>query len=317
MRTAFVLGAGLGTRLLPLTANRPKPLVPLVNKPLVSYGLDLLLASGFERFVINTHHCASAWKNCFGGDGFESEYLGHPIHFRHEPVLLETGGGLKNIEDLACGEDLLVFNGDVLADFPLTDLVRLHRESGNVATLVLRSSGGPKHIHFDPVSSLVRDIRSSLGNQSAPSCVFTGIYMVSPEIFPWLPPRTAESIIQVFLKMIQAGKRIGAKVIDEGVWMDLGSRQSYLDAHRHVLAKPLSYPLGCPLQAIAPGVDLPSDLEMQGAVVIGRGAKLGEGVRLVDTVIWENAEIASRSDLVRCIVRDGQRASGNGEDFDF
>ncbi len=95
VRTAFVPGAGLGKRLRPLTEFRPKPLVPVRNRPLITYVLDALIDVGIERFVVNTHHCADAYEWLLG-----AEYRGREIRYIHEPVLLETGGGLWNAREL-------------------------------------------------------------------------------------------------------------------------------------------------------------------------------------------------------------------------
>src|SRR6478752_4480883 len=111
LRTAFVLGAGLGTRLKSLTAHRPKPLIPVINKPLIAYAFDHLLAHGIERFVVNTH-----WKSeVYDREFPEASYAGAPIAFRDEqPQVLETAGGIKNVQDLIGGEPFIVYDGDIL-----------------------------------------------------------------------------------------------------------------------------------------------------------------------------------------------------------
>ncbi len=310
MQTAFLLGAGLGTRLRPLTEEVPKPLVPVFNKPLASFAFDHLIDAGFRRFIVNTHHCPGKWKEVFGGDGEMAEYRGCPVFFRHEPVLLETGGGLKNIEDLAGENDLLVYNGDILADLPLAPLIRHHKESGNAVTLGLRSSGGPLQVQCDPQTRRVEDIRKTLGGSSAPSYLFTGIYAVSPEIYHWLPPKEITSVIPVFLAMIRAGIAVGGVVLDEGLWMDLGGRDAYLEAHRVLGGKgmELAYPFGEPLRAVAG--DVPEGVRVEGVCAVGKGCKIGDGARLADSVLWDGAEVAAGSDLLSCVVRGGRKAEG-------
>ena len=139
---AFVLGAGLGTRLRPLTERRPKPLVPLYGKPLITFGFDHLIASGITSFIVNTHHCPEAYDQLLPG----ARYRGFPVEYRHEPILLDTGGGIKNVESFVGNEPFVAYNGDILTDFPLRPAIDRHLESGNLATMVLRSSGGPLHI---------------------------------------------------------------------------------------------------------------------------------------------------------------------------
>lgn len=305
--TAFVLGAGLGTRLRALTAERPKPLVPIFHKPLITFAFDHLRAFGVQKFVVNTHHRPEAYGRLLG-----PSYGDIPVHYRHEALLLDTAGGIANVRDLMGDGPFLVHNGDVLADLPLDRLIERHFAEGNAATLLLRSVGGPAQVQFDPQSGLVTDIRGRLGGRQEPAFLFTGIYVLSPEIFFHIPAGEVCSIVPVFLKMIRAGGRIGGIVLDDGLWFDLGTRESYLDAHRHFTSKAaLSYPLDRPWPVpVHPEARIAEGVVLEGACAIGARAEIGEGVQLTDTILWEDAKIASRSRLETCIVRDGRRAEG-------
>jgi mannose-1-phosphate guanylyltransferase len=318
--TAFVLGAGLGTRLRPLTDDRPKPLVPIVHKPLITFAFDHLHAFGVRRFVVNTHHRPEAYGELLGETGGRAEYRGCEVAFRHEPVLLETGGGIGNIRDLVGDVPFLVHNGDVLADLPLQRLIDAHLSSGNVATLGLRSFGGPCQVQFDAAGGLVTDIRGAIGGRTEPGFLFTGIYVLSPEIFAHLPDEQIFSIIPVFLNMIRKGARVGGVVLDEGLWFDLGTRASYLEAHDLFLRQKhrLSYSLdrAWPV-AIDPSVRLSAEVTFEGATAIGAGVEIGENAHLTNCVIWENAKIASRARLEGCIVRSGRHVEGNHRDADL
>ena len=112
---AFVLGAGLGNRLRPLTDVVPKPLVPIFQKPLITFALDHLIQLGIGRFVINTHKLPESFQNFFGKNG----YRGCSTTLVHEPDLLETGGGIKNAERYLGVEPFITYSGDILADIPL------------------------------------------------------------------------------------------------------------------------------------------------------------------------------------------------------
>src|SRR6185503_14527056 len=124
---AFVLGAGLGTRLRPLTDDLPKPLVPIFQKPLITFAFDHLIDNGIRRFFVNTHHRPERFAETFT----RSTYRDCPIEFRHEPVLLETAGGIANIADLAGAEPLLVYNGDIVTDLPIDRLIDRHFRENN------------------------------------------------------------------------------------------------------------------------------------------------------------------------------------------
>lgn len=310
---AFVLGAGLGTRLRPLTEHRPKPLVPIYGKPLITFGFDHLISSGVTAFVVNTHHCPETYARLIPGD----DYRGNPLTFRHEPVLLDTGGGIKNVEDLLGDEPFVVYNGDILADFPLEPAITRHMQSGNIATLIIRSSGGPLHIQSR--DGLVTDIRRSLGKTGDPSYLFTGISILSPEIFQHIPAAKVISIIPIYLDLIRSGKKIGAEIVDDGLWFDLGTRDAYLAAHE--LLKPggivLSYGKKSWPVPVDPGAQISPGARLDGASAIGAGATVGADAVLQDCVLWENAVVAPGSRLVRCVVRDGMDVAGvfSGRDF--
>src|SRR6267378_6766293 len=109
---AFVLGAGLGTRLRPLTDDRPKPLIPIFQKPLITFALDHLIDLGVKSFIINTHHRAAAFQELLA----EESYGGHPVRLVHEPEILGTGGGIKNVEPLLHDEHFITYSGDILTD---------------------------------------------------------------------------------------------------------------------------------------------------------------------------------------------------------
>jgi mannose-1-phosphate guanylyltransferase len=223
-KTAFILGAGLGTRLRPLTENCPKPLLPLGNRPVITYAMDHLLSAGIERFIVNTHHCPDAYLEKFP----EQQWRGKPIYFRHEPVLLDTAGGLKNIEDLLTNDDaILCYNGDILAGFSLLSLLDRHEKNKPEATLVLRSSGPLLNVNIDEQGA-VCDIRDALRTPGVQRCLFAGIYAIETSLLQHIEKGRIESIVTTFIERIREkpGSIAGA-VIDEGNWHDIGSITEY------------------------------------------------------------------------------------------
>ena len=224
IRTAFILGAGLGMRLRPLTEHCPKPLLPLGGRPLITYAMDHCLAIGVERFIVNTHHCAAAYDAAFP----DCRWRGTPISFRHEPVLLDTAGGLKNIEDLlADDEPLLVYNGDILSDLPLTPLLAAHAASGREVTLALRSDGPLRNVCLDG-GGVICDLRDLLGHPGVRRCLFTGIYVVEKRFLQRLTAGKIESVVPVFVEMIrETPGAVASAVIDAGIWEDIGDAVTY------------------------------------------------------------------------------------------
>lgn len=223
-KTAFILGAGLGMRLRPLTGNCPKPLLPLGNRPVITYAMDHLLSVGVDRFIINTHHCPKAYLEKFP----DHQWRGSPIQFRHEPVLLDTAGGLKNIEDLLGNDEAIIcYNGDILADFPLLKLLNRHEEQRPEATLALRSRGPLLNVNIDERGA-IRDIRNALKSPGIQCCLFTGIYAVETSLLRHIAKDRVESIVSTFIDRIREKYgSIAGVVIDDGDWHDIGSIAEY------------------------------------------------------------------------------------------
>jgi mannose-1-phosphate guanylyltransferase len=327
MKKAFVLGAGLGERLRPLTDQLPKPLVPVLHRPLMTWAFEHLQQQlGIEQFVVNSWHLAEEYARHFP----EGHWQGCPIQVRKDhPILLDTAGGMGNVRDLlddGSGQPFAVYNGDVMADFDLQRLEQEHMERGNMVTLGLRSAGPALHIAYDPASGLVTDVRNRLGTGQEGSYLFTGVYMVSPEFLDWITPGgVKESVIAVFLRLIQAGKRVGACVVDEGNWWDLGSRASYLALHRQVMADPTLFPHYLPVaersaKQAAPiheTAHVSTQVALRGHNQVGAGSKVGAGAVLEDCVLWPGAEVAAGVQLTRCIVRQGVCATESGVDRDY
>jgi len=231
-KTAFLLGAGLGTRLRPLTENCPRPLLPLGGEPMIFHAMNALLAIGVERFIINTHHAAEVYQEKFPTGDFH----GAPVTLVHEPVLLDTGGGLKNIEPLLvpADENLLVYNGDIFASLDLKKLFSAHEKTDALATLLLRTD--PRgNVEFDSVSGAVCDMRDKLGRAGNRRCRFTGIYIVSRKFFDEIPAGKIESVVDAFLRVIARGNgEIRGVIDDTGTWRDLGTLEEYATAQREL-----------------------------------------------------------------------------------
>jgi NDP-sugar pyrophosphorylase family protein len=223
-KTAFILGAGLGTRLRPLTEHCPKPLLDVGGRPAITYAMDHLLGIGIDRFIVNTHHCPDIYLQRFP----DRRWRNTPIIFRNEPELLETGGGLKNIEDLLLEDEaILCYNGDVLADLPLEKLLSFHEQKRPEATLALRSNGPFLHVSVNDRNEIC-DFRNALKNPGTQNCLFTGIYAIETSILQHIEAGKAESIIATFTERIarNPGSIMGV-LLDEGNWQDIGSIEIY------------------------------------------------------------------------------------------
>lgn len=305
-RTAFILGAGLGTRLRPLTNRRPKPLIPVMNQPLLAHSFAHLAGIGIERFVVNTHWCAQRYAEFFPN----ARWDGRPVAFIEErPEVLETAGGIWNARAHLEEGPFVVYNGDIFTDLPLAPVVSCHRENRNEVTLVLRSRGENRNVAFDESTGRVLDLRRALRPDIEPAHMFTGVYVVEPRFIARIPAARKLSVVPVFHEMIRAGARLGGIVIDDGLWWDLGTRAEYLAVHASLAGR------GAPW--IDRGAAVAPDVRIAGATAVARGARVGAGAELRDCVVWEGAEVAPGARLTRCVVADDARATGEHTDVDF
>lgn len=250
-RTAFLLGAGLGTRLRPLTEHCPKPLLPIADRPMIARAMTRLHAAGTRRFIINTHHCPEAWALAFPTGRFGDA----EVRLVHEPVLLETGGGLANIAGLLGAEDpdIIVWNGDILADCDIVAAVAHHRTQGGDATLVVREQGPNRNVRVTD-EGWVTDLRDRLG-KADPLYQYTGIAIVTRGFVQGVPP-TSESLVEHFLRRLQAEPgSIRAYLDSSAAWHDLGTIAEYQDV-KAALERPVRGAIAPAAAAAAQGYAL-------------------------------------------------------------
>ena len=301
---AFVLGAGLGKRLRPLTDLLPKPLIPVWQHPLISHAFEHMLPLGVREIVVNTHHLPATYAAAFPASVYPSAG-GHsiPLHFRHEPVLLETGGGLANVKEFFQDEPFLVYNGDILTDLPLERALAQHSSTQSLVTLILRSEGAVRNVAFDPDTGRVLDLRNALQTHHPLQFQFTGLYVVSPAFFRYLIPGKIESMVEGFLRALQAGERLGGVVMDEGHWWDLGDPASYLEAHA-------AYRQFHPTTQQHPTAVVSPQAQVDATSCISADCHVAPGSQLRNTLLWPGAHIGPNTQLLNCIVRPGPEITG-------
>jgi mannose-1-phosphate guanylyltransferase len=270
----MILAAGLGTRLRPLTDERPKPLVPVGDRPAVAHVAAELARAGVEDAVLNTHHLAGA---------FSAEILAAlPLRLTvvHEPSILGTGGGVAHAAPHLGDGDVVVWNGDILAELDLRAMIALHHASGAAATLAVAPRADERGtVGLDDAGSIARLRGQRFGDEHA-SADFLGIYVLSAAFRARLPSPGC-LIGDGVLPALREGARIATFAMP-AAWDDVGNLASYLAANARWLGRTGRESF------VAEGARVAEGVALRGCVV-GAGAEVrGEGL-LERVVVWPGA----------------------------
>lgn len=238
---AMILAAGLGTRLRPLTNDRPKALVEVASRTLLEITLARLRTFGITEVIVNVHHFADMVVDYLK----QNSNFGMRIEISREDILLDTGGGLKKaawffLEDSTNrNEPFILHNVDVISTIDLARMSQFHQESRALATLAVRDRETSRYLLFDERMNLCgrrtgKDRQSEIVHPSASpqALAFSGIHIISPRIFDKLTEEGAFSIVATYLRLAAQGKTISGFRADEYYWRDLGRSESIAQAER-------------------------------------------------------------------------------------
>ncbi len=305
---AVVMAGGEGTRLRPMTASMPKPLLPIVNKPIMEHVLRLLARHGFSETVVTVQFLASLVRNYFG----DGEDLGMTLTYATEETPLGTAGSVKNAEEHLRDDTFLVISGDALTDFDLTDLVAFHRAKGALVTVCLTRVPDPLEFGItivDEDNRVQRFLEKPTWGQVFSDTVNTGIYVMEPEVFDHVAAgESVDWAADVFPALIEAGLPVFGYVA-EGYWEDVGTHESYMQAQADVLSGRVDVELDAFEVStgvwVAEGADVHPDAVLRGPLYIGDYAKVEAGAELRElTVLGSNVIVKSGAFLHRAIVHD-------------
>jgi mannose-1-phosphate guanylyltransferase len=318
---AMVLAAGLGTRLRPLTYEITKPMVPVLDRPVMEHILDLVERHEFEGVIANLHYFPDTIR----------EYFGERISYRFEEELLGTAGGVRACAEFFGDEPFLVISGDALTDIDLTALVARHRESDGVATLAVkqvadtREYGVVLHDRAGRITGFQEkpspdEALSDLGN--------CGIYMFDPRIFDYFPDRPfVDWAKDVFPTLLENDVPFHIHELRGEYWNDVGSlaelRQGTFDALRGELRlqvqgaeiSPCVTVVGdSPLRDdteidgdvwIGCDVQIGANVRLLGPIVLGDGVSVGDGAQLRESIVFPGSDVAPGAILIGAIAGHG------------
>lgn len=296
----MILAAGFGTRLQPVTHTLPKPMVPLLNRPLIAWAVESFLAAGVRELIVNLHHLPEPLERYLS-----DEYAGRAdFFFSREETILGTGGGIRRVQpQLASEEEFFLVNGDTV-QFPRWDALREARRTLDaIAALTLRHA--PENDKFTPVY-LDHGRVTGFGNGTGEAMMFAGSHVISTRIFDSLPDRDFSGIVEHAYIPLLAGQRESlAGVVDDGLWFDIGTPQRYIGASRALLEETIRGTL-----APVPGSQVQGDSLLhetaRGSVVrsvVGARSTIVGQVR--DSVIWDDCRVSSGAVVEGCIVAHG------------
>jgi NDP-sugar pyrophosphorylase family protein len=304
---AMLLCAGLSTRLGHLGSERPKPMLPVCGVPILTYGIANLVAHGITELVINTHHLRELIEREIG----DGRRWGARIHYIHEPVLLGTGGGLKNALPLldpdGRDEPFLSMNGKLIFDLDVTALVAAHRAAGDILGMMVVQrvpdaiDWGAVNVQVDDRGPHVVDI---LGEGEH---MFCGVHVTRPSVMARLPDGETDSIRQGYLPWLRAGERVAAYEHRDGYFAEHSTPERYLASNWALLGgtqlrhPPTKLSGIDPTARIHPSAAIVEPVKIgAGAVVgpeaqIGPNAVIGDGAivqaSIANTVVWAGAVV--------------------------
>ena len=305
---AVVMAGGEGTRLRPMTSSMPKPLLPVANRPIMEHVLRLLRQHGLSEVVVTVQFLASLVRNYFG----DGEELGMVLHYANEEVPLGTAGSVKNAEDLLSGDSFVVISGDALTDIDLSALIAYHKEKGALVTVCLTRVQDPVEFGItitDDEGRVERFLEKPTWGQVFSDTVNTGIYVMEPEVFDYVPAgKSVDWSSEVFPQLLAEGKPVYGYVA-EGYWEDVGTHESYVKAQADVLTGKVDTEIDAfetaPGVFVAEGAEIDPAAVLKGPCLIGAYAKIEAGVELREhTVIGSNVVVKSGAFLHRAVVHN-------------
>ncbi len=320
---AVVMAGGEGSRLRPLTIARPKPLVPIVGRPVAEHILHLLKEHGITEVVMTVQYLASAIEDYFG----DGSHFGMKIHYSREESPLGTAGSVKNAEEYLKDDTFVVISGDALTDYYLTKIIDYHKENHAMATLTLAHVSNPLEygvIITNENGNITQFLEKPGWAQVISDTINTGIYVLEPQIFDYIEPNVSFDFSNdLFPMMLKKGDPIYGFVA-EGYWCDVGNLSEYVRANADVLR--CNVRLKIPGRNIGgdiwaeEGAEIADDAQVFGPVYIGHSARVLNGASIhgpcsvgsytiVDShavidrsVIWENSYIWESSEIRGAIV---------------
>ncbi|MGI5921272.1 MAG: sugar phosphate nucleotidyltransferase [Syntrophomonadaceae bacterium] len=304
---AMIMAAGVGSRLMPLTADIPKPMVPMANRHLMEYIVSLLVEHGFNQVISNLYYHADTISQHF----LDGSSYGASMLYSREEELMGTAGGVKKCAWFL-DDTFVIVSGDALTDVDLTYLVKEHKRQGALATIAVKEVEAVEQfgIVVTNENGRIHSFQEKPRRQEAQSNqANTGIYVFEPEIFDFIPERQFYDFgKQVFPHLVKIGAPFYGVSINN-YWCDVGSIDTYYQSHIDILEGRVNvWPNGYLKVSekgtvlLGEGVSLGDNVEIAGTCVIGPGCRIEDGAVINNAIIWNNTVIRDRAIVEGCII---------------
>jgi NDP-sugar pyrophosphorylase family protein len=298
---AMILAAGLGTRLRPLTDAIAKPMIPVVNKPVMEHVIELLARQGITELYANVHYKADEIIEHFGN----GKKWGVSLKYSYEESLCGTAGGVKRMESFLSDDTFLVFSGDLLTDLDLEPLVSAHRAAGALATLALTRVSDPTPYGVVVVDGTGRIVsfKEKPAGLSAGNLINCGVYLFEPEIFDLIPAETEYDFGRDLFPLLREMNAPLFGVEHSSYWLDIGRIESYLKGNFDALTGNVK--IQVPGQNIAEGIwvgqatEIHHSAQMTGPLCIGSDCVIRRNARLIGPAIIGNNNIINEGTVLR------------------
>ena len=320
----MILAAGFGNRLKPLTNDLPKPLFPVLNRPILEHTLQFLRSHRIQEVAINLHHKPEKIINYFGdGKNFKID-----LHYSREENILGTAGGIKKLQDFFKDDSFAVINSDILTDVNLNDVLKFHKEKKSKLTLVVRKTFNTDQygsIQLDDNGRIVNFLGHSIINSKCVTQVmFTGIQIVEPDIFSRIPEnKFCGTTEDIFPEMIKDGLPVYG-YLHHGYWADIGTRETYIQAQADALdgrlilktpssGNPEGY-LAAQTVHIGKGCKISQNSQVGPYAVLGDNSYLYPRAVVKNSILWPGTTIKNGCTVENSIIGAGVTINKNVKD---
>ncbi|HDP70256.1 MAG TPA: mannose-1-phosphate guanyltransferase [Actinobacteria bacterium] len=311
---AVVMAGGEGTRLRPITSNQPKPMVPIVNKPIIEFIIEHLKKHNIKDIVATLQYLPRVIKSYFA----DGEELGVNLSYAIEEAPLGTAGSVKNAEEYL-DDTFVVISGDALTDINLAEVVNFHKKNKAMVTITLKRVENPLEFGIvitDKKGRVEKFLEKPSWGEVFSDTINTGIYILEPEVFKYIPKdKPFDFSKELFPFLLKSGFPIYGYIAD-GYWCDVGDIEQYVQAHRDILDGKVDINVpGIKMEDniwINEGAVIDPDAEIQGPAIIGHDSKIEAGTVIGKySVIGSNVIVRGNAKIHRTIIGENSYIGSN------